>query len=360
MMSRDDLRAAVAAGVVDEAQAASLVALADSRRGARENLAPGDEPFELFKGFNEIFIVVGLVILGTGYLTFAGISTGLGQDNIFQRAIGYALVGAVILWALSEYFVRRRRMVAPAITLSIFWAGNALIGLSAYLAEPFMVAQEDLTSLPLPLAATTVAIFVYWLRFRVPFAMALIALGAFAVALMWAAARNGTPGNPADIFLLSADGGFAWITLGLGVAFFVAAMAFDMSDPHRVTRRAANGFWLHIIAAPALVNTIALTLLAGGGMNFALALVLGVFAVIAIVIDRRSFLIAAVGYCVTLAFTVFGGEGGGLAILLLGIVLLLLGAFWERIRARLLRTLAPILPLSKLPPSSAQPPPSRA
>jgi hypothetical protein len=30
---------------------------------------PGDEPFELFKGFNEIFIVVGLVILTTGWVS---------------------------------------------------------------------------------------------------------------------------------------------------------------------------------------------------------------------------------------------------------------------------------------------------
>jgi hypothetical protein len=39
----------------------------------RTHLTGLDEPFELFKGFNEIFIVVGLTIL---YLGFAGI-TGL-------------------------------------------------------------------------------------------------------------------------------------------------------------------------------------------------------------------------------------------------------------------------------------------
>ncbi len=66
MMDRDDLRAAVGAGIVTEAQAASLASLADSRRGARTDLAVGDEPFELFKGFNEVFIVVGLLILAMG------------------------------------------------------------------------------------------------------------------------------------------------------------------------------------------------------------------------------------------------------------------------------------------------------
>ena len=67
MISREDLRAAVGSGLLSEAQAASLAALADSRRGAREDLSPGDEPFELFRGFNEIFIVDGLLILASGW-----------------------------------------------------------------------------------------------------------------------------------------------------------------------------------------------------------------------------------------------------------------------------------------------------
>jgi hypothetical protein len=345
----DDLRAAVGAGIITEAQAASLKALSDSRRGARENLSAGDEPFELFKGFNEIFIVVGLVILAMGWMGVAAVYVGLAFGDTFARVVTMALIGVAILWALSEYFVRRRRMIAPAITLSIFFAGNAAIGFVAALAQPFLVAQAEYSSLPLPLALSVGAIGLYWLRFRVPFAMAMIALGLFATALVIAANRAGTPQNFDDIFLLSAGGPFAWITLALGVLVFVAAMAFDMSDPHRVTRRSANGFWLHVIAAPMLVNTVALTLL-GSGANGTLLVFLALIAVIAIVIDRRSFLIAGVGYCVTLAGTMFEAEGSTYTIFVLGIVLLILGAFWERIRATLLR-LMPFLPLSRLPPS---------
>jgi hypothetical protein len=61
----------------------------------------------------------------------------------------------VILWGVSEYFVRRRRMVAPAITLSLLWAGNAAVGFAAAFAEIFMVAQADYGSLVLPLALAT-------------------------------------------------------------------------------------------------------------------------------------------------------------------------------------------------------------
>ena len=75
------------------------------------------------------------------------------------------------------------------------------------------------------------------------------------------------------------------------------------------------------------------------------------FALIAVIIDRRSFLIAAVGYCVALSFTVFEGDSAGYIILALGAGLVFLGAAWERLRARLLSVLNPVLPLHRLPPS---------
>lgn len=350
-LSRDDIRAAVGAGIVTEAQAARLLALGDSRRGAREGLSDGDEPFELFKGFNEIFIVIGLVILALGWWGAAALYIGGTLGGTVPRTVQATVAGAVVLWGLSEYFVRRRRMVAPAITLSVMFGLNALSGLVAAFSHPFMVAQEDYSSLPVPLALTVLALAVYWLRFRVPFALAMIALGLFATALVVAADQAGTPRGLSDLFLLSAGGPFALITLALGVAVFAAAMAFDMSDPHRVTRRAANGFWLHVVAAPALVNTVALTLLAredATGQAVLLAF-LTLMAVVAVVIDRRSFLIAAAGYSVALAAAVFEADGGVWSVLGLGAALLVLGAKWERIRGVLLRAL-PFLPRHRLPP----------
>lgn len=351
MMDRDDLRAAVGAGIVTEAQAASLASLADSRRGARTDLAGGDEPFELFKGFNEVFIVVGLLILAMGWAGVVGVAYAAEITNPQQAAMLYGSIGALIIWAMSEYFIRRRRMVGPAIALSILFTGNAAIALTAYFAQPFMVAQQDYASLPLPFILGTAAIGVFWYRFRVPFAMAMIAVGFFIVAILMAATSQGTPQDSSDLFLLSAGGPFAWITLVLGLLVFAVAMAFDMSDPHRVTRRSANGFWLHVVAAPALVNTLALTLL-DRNAHWALLGVMLIFALIAIVIDRRSFLIAAIGYIVALASTVFDGETTALTVLVLGIILLLLGAFWEKFRARLLRLMPRFVPLHRLPPSN--------
>ena len=99
-------------------------------------------------------------------------------------------------------------------------------------------------------------------------------------------------------------------------------MWFDMSDPHRVTRRSANGFWLHVVAAPALVNTIALSACwsaTAPGRNLILLAVLGFFALVAIVIDRRSFLIAAIGYSVALALTIWTATARPTTVLALGV-----------------------------------------
>lgn len=353
MITPEDLRAAVGSGLLTEAQATSLKALADSRSGARSDLAEGDEPFELFKGFNEIFIVVGLGILAMGWFAVNAATMATEIVNYQTQVTWAAAIGAGVVWLLSEYFIRRRRMVAPAIFLSLLFAGNAVAGFTAQFAEPFMVAQNDLSSLPLGLGLSVAALSIYWLRFKVPFAMALIALGIFALALIITADTSGAPAEIGDLFLLSASGPFAWVTLLVGMGVFAVAMTFDLSDPHRVTRRSAQGFWLHVVAAPALVNTVALTLMAAdsaGSEALLLAVLLG-FALVAIIIDRRSFLIAAIGYIVALAGTVFDGEGAAMTILLLGIFLVALGAFWARIRAVLLSLFSGVLPLHRLPPS---------
>ena len=47
-----DLRAAVAAGILTEAQAASVTAIANDRAGKRAAMPAEDEPFEFFRGFS--------------------------------------------------------------------------------------------------------------------------------------------------------------------------------------------------------------------------------------------------------------------------------------------------------------------
>ncbi len=346
-ITRDDIRAAVASGTLSEAQAASLIVLAEERAGVRAHLTGLDEPFELFKGFNEIFIVVGLTIL---YLGFAGI-TGM---SMFGTSSGYILgmiyaaigMGAVIL--LSRYFTLKRRMVAPSIALSV------MFGLLAGQFGMAFAAMLDLNT-PATLTAAAgiagVALTGYYSLFRVPFVVALIALSVYATVFGVTTLGGTFPEDPRDIFLLSADGPFAVITMGLGVLGLIIAMSFDMSDPHRVTRRAASGFWLHVLAAPAIINTIALTLFDNGSIvaQITLAGFIALMAIVAVVIDRRSFLVSGVGYVVALAITVAEGQAFFI-ILMLGAGLVLLGAQWEVLRRSIMRALPSFPGKTRLPP----------
>jgi len=347
-LSRDDLRAAVGAGMISEAQAASLVALSDARRGAREHMTGLDEPFELFKGFNEVFIVVGLSILFMGWLGLTGLSlfeiSGIG----YIATMVYAVLagGAVIL--LARYFTLTRRMVAPSIALAIFFGiSSAQFGMGL----SWMMRGELPLTLTLAAGTSTVLLCVYYGFFRVPFTMALIALGVFATCFGIIALGGTLPEDPRDLFLLSAEGPFAVLTMVLGLFGLFVALRFDMSDPHRITRRSASGFWLHVIAAPAIVNTVALTLFDAGTIaaQFALLIFVILMALFAITIDRRSFLVSGVGYIVALAFTVMEGAAF-LSILMFGLVLVVLGAQWEVIRRAIMNMLPNFPGKTRLPP----------
>ena len=123
-----DLRAAVAAGHLTEAQAAGLTALAQARAGRRAAMPRIDEPFELFRGFNEIFVSIGVILLmsGLGYFApaerwylFAGNARGLPDAGSIY---GWTIFTGILIWGLAEYFTRRRRMVAPSIILVLYLA----------------------------------------------------------------------------------------------------------------------------------------------------------------------------------------------------------------------------------------------
>ena len=350
MINRDDLSAAVRAGIISESQAISIATLATSRGEELKHLKPIEEPFKIFSGFNEIFIVVGLGILTLGwYFTSFLLIGSRGFDHI--PVVSFA--SAVFIWLLCEYFICHRRMLAPAIVLSLLWTGNASLGFSFAYAEIFMIVRQDYSSLLMPIGLTTLSLFVFWWRFAVPFVMVLIALGIFSFALLLTAVQTGIPATAMNIFQLSSEGPFAWVTLAVGLLVFTVAMWFDMSDPHRMTRRSDQGFWLHIITAPVLVNTFALSFIQQETIisNFLLLLVLAVISVIAVIIDRRSFLISSAGYCVALSIMFFDEVSAGGIFLGLGVFLVTLGSFWERIRCQVISLLNPVLPVKYLPPT---------
>ncbi len=276
-------------------------------------------------------------------------------------SLGPYLVSLAVAWVCAMYFTRRRRMSLPSIVLAIVFAIDAL-AVSVALIAAFLPFDGGL-GLSLALLAGAVAMAAFYAVFRLPFALA--PLGGLLLALAVATARevNGAPNVgpidfPATLFDFAQAPASAVAVLLCGLALFAAALRFDMRDPHRMCRYSAAAFWLHIVAAPAIVNTICLSLYnIGGFAGYASASTAFVgVALVAIAIDRRSFLMAGVVYAgLTLGAAVEAATGedafaSALTILLLGASIAVLGAKWTAARGALMRALPDFPGKARLPP----------
>lgn len=347
--TRDDLRAGVAAGVLSEAQAATLLTLAQTRAGTRETLPDEDEPFELFRGFAEIFVSVGLILLFSGIGGFAAL---LGDPILIMAAM------AGLCWYFARYFTLKRRMMLPSIVLVTGFAMAAL-GTAGWIVGRGLHLDSNFTIAGLTVCAAVAAALLAWFRaFRVPFTMFLVGLSGLAAVFIvtGGVTRETLAGDWDKLFDLRGGSGFAFGTLAFGLAAFAGGMAFDMRDPHRLGRMSASGFWLHLLAAPALVNTVALTFYnMGPGRGYVLlALALAIIAALALIVDRRSFLTAGIGYLAILIAFVARQGGEGLSwpwvVLILGALVTALGTYWTELRAALMRALPAFPGKNRLPP----------
>jgi hypothetical protein len=356
----EDLRAAVAAGHLTEAQAAGLTALAQIRAERRATMPRIDEPFELFRGFNEIFVSIGLILLFAGLGFFApdrqlSALVGGAASPSAGVAFGWAVFMGVLIWLLSEYFTRRRRMIAPSIVLVLYLAFT--LGTNGAVAMANLAGLNSIQALIAALTIAALAAIAFHLRFRLPFALFPAGICALAAAL-------GTTGlvDEAGLERLTHEGPNVFVDIGTGTAFplvtlvfglagFALAMHHDLRDPHRVTRHAACAFWLHLLAAPAIVNTAAFTLYSSGGTVATAGLIVFLLAMaaVAVAIDRRSFLLSGIGY-VALMLIGLGHGNFPLVLILLGILILGLGAGWVPLRSALMRALPAFPAKGRLPP----------
>lgn len=346
-MTPEDLRAAVAAGILDEAQAARLKALADDRAGKRATLPAEDEPFEFFRGFSEIFISIGLIIL------LSGVTALLAAFGGFALLTLVPLLSAAIAWWWATYFTLKRRMTLPSMVLASAYGAGILIFAFTVLGRSG-IDERGVAIGGFLLAA--LGMVLWYRRFRLPFA-AFLTGGAVlgAVYSITASAANVVGvigGGYQRLFDLGESPAFATATLLFGVGAFLVGMWFDTRDPHRLGRHSATAFWCHLLAAPALVNTVAVTLMNGGGIGF-LAIALVLITVLALVIDRRSFLTAAIVYIAIVIGWVMGEDGGTswiFVLLLLGAFITAIGTWWVQLRAQVMRLLPDFPGKSRLPP----------
>lgn len=352
----EDLRAAVAAGILTEAQAAHLTALAARRHGQRAAMPAEDEPFEFFRGFAEIFVALGLTILLAG-IAILLIAIGGGIMLIVIPAIL-----AAASWWMARYFTLRRRMNLPSMVLVTAYAAGVHVSSLMVLADLGLSwrAVAFLSS-----ALTAGAVGLWFAQFRLPFAMFILGLAGFG-AISALTIGTGPVNDPSSItdwaraLLPRADMTLAAVIFG--VIAFAAAMWFDMKDPYRQGRHSATAFWLHLLAGTTLVNAIAGGLYDGGaGSLLATALALAFFAMVALIVDRRSILTAGIVYIGALIWWTVAGDGTGSAsefavvLIMLGLFFTVLGTWWVQLRAALMRALPDFPGKDRLPPYAETP-----
>ncbi len=353
MIDERDLEGAVAAGIIDAATQARLVAFVrDQRRGVA---GPDEEQFRLLTGFNDIFvtIAIGLLLFALGSLA-----------SEVSRVLG-PIVAAAASWGLAEYFTRRRRMALPSIVLLLYFVGSvffaALLAGTAMQPGPtgpvsgsFNVDGVGLPALwpVLGAAAAALAAGLHWWRFKVPITVAAgaAAAGGLIIAILAAA----VPQPLAGALMLP-------LVFVLGVVCFGIAMDFDARDPARVTRWSDVAFWLHLLAAPAIVHPVfamtgVMQATPSTGAALFVVLVYAVLTVVAVAIDRRALLVSALFYVIfaiqsLVASGASVGLSGALTALVIGGFLVMLSAAWRPIRARVLALLPARLTL-RLPVAS--------
>ncbi len=305
-----------------------------------------EEDMSFVRNFNDVFLAIGLGVLSFGLWLVTTLFT-IPTGNAYLTGAGF-LACAAAMWMLAEIFARKRRLFLPSLVLLLAFAGFVLQGTTALYIGANVPGVNDLDvystdalwekarSAPLVIfGIQTIAIFAYYFRMRLAFA---IGLGALMLGL-----------TAAYTFHSSQDQGFSNLnfmtSLAIGIFMFFLGMYYDAKDPARETRFADNGFWLHLFAAP-LIFYSTLSMAVGntsdvGTTNLAAITTLGLvllFAFVSLLINRRALLVSGL-LAAAIAIGSLVTEAGlddtwtlALTLILLGGSMVLLGGGWHAIR----------------------------
>lgn len=382
MLSRAQLDDAVSRSIIDAEQRDRLIALADGTLDAEASSRPAqsiDENLRLIGGGNDVFVTIGVVMLSAGL--FAALMTVIGEQTLTVFAIM-----AVFLWAVAEFVTRQHRMrlASTVIGLGFLFAIQAI--LTEWVVTGYGIAMPEN---PLQLAAmrpqlgiagtvllggVALAAALYFWRFRVPImagaiALCLTALAFFYVTLfLYDGVTEGRLYLPALDDLPELLRNALYMPLISGLVIFAVGVMFDLRDRERVTVWSDCAFWLHVISAPLLVHPLFIMstgqdvvfgeIEPGVSAMVMLAVLITVFVYVALAIDRRSLLIPTLAYfgslgiyyLVNSAANQTGIPPFALILLVVGALIMVFGAGWQRIRGLIIRPTLPTSLLDKLPP----------
>lgn len=308
-----------------------LSAPRDEAAGVNESA----EAPRFIRGFHDILITIGILVL----------IVGLG-------GLASVYVIPVVAVVLAEILVKRQRLALPAVVLTLAFGASVGFAAGTFINAGWPGMMEDLMITLSALCAAVLLALFYW-RYQVPLALsALIAL-TFAVLveggslLIWSASADPLLYGKRPWLVAFYIGVFAMFTFG-------TALWFDLKDRMRVTRRSDVAFWLHLVAAPALLYTlIAVIYLSWGNQIFstepslwqAAAIVFSVAALMltGIVLDRRAFVtsgLVSLGYAINILLSKGSLEGllrsadslFFIILIAIGVVVLSLGIGWQPLR----------------------------
>ncbi|HKR16888.1 MAG TPA: hypothetical protein VJM34_09370 [Novosphingobium sp.] len=276
----------------------------------------GEEHFRLVTGFADLFTAV---VLAIGLITMGGLA---------GASLG-ALAGvtmAALTWWLSRPLVERRNLAACAIVLTFGFVAGVQVTLA-----PTLGILGSLLG-----AAAT---WFYWRRFRIPAAAAASILTL--VLLAGGSSTNLFSFTPFQSYRSASGMALLW-----GLVVFGIAMAWDISDRLRQTRRADVAFWLHLAAAPLVVHGAFAILHDGLGYGPAdsplpILLLFLILAIMALIVDRRPILVSSILYVAYALYSLVATKDEPLksvaiVALLLGGGILLLSVAWNHLRRWLL------------------------
>lgn len=362
MLNEAQLVKAVQDGIITDAQLKDLKNLASSEAQApkedqNSTQVVEDEAPRFFRSFNDIFIGMGVAILGFA-LNYA--TALLGTDSLMKFAAPAAAV--FIFWMLGEWLTAYKRINFPSIIIAIFFAFFVTYSLIAGYENLFLENPSKAT--PLGVVSIcglgAIAMGAFFLRFKLPFAVLLFAAS---IAAFFLAAVMAFLGKDVVTPYLR------WVILAIGLTVFAAAMWFDTQDPLRTKRTSDQGFWLHLLAAPIITHSVLWTSLqplisannasTETNANLMVIIVLSMFvlfSIVALIIDRRALLISSLGYAAAaLGYIIYKFDLEGNAALIITMILiagliLSLGTGWYSLRKTVFKLLPPLKIFEKLPP----------
>ena len=339
-MTPKQITEALKAEIISESQAEAMRAKHSTADINRAHIGNEDE-MRFLRSFSDVFIAIGVGIFASGLSVVAGLLGG-----------GISFIGAAaVMWIMAEYFGRKKRAHLPTLITALAFLIFTQRGVHVVLGN--MGLGGDIITAIITLGA----MLLFYLRIRLPFCIALIALAGLYLA---AALVN----KIAPEFLTAQFG------LGLflsGLVIFGVALAYDIRDKHRTTRFADNAFWLHFLAAPLIIHGLALQTVAlkkdvlfgfvpmvslNQGDAAIVMVIVAIITFIGLAINRRALIVSSLGYAAFAMGYLFDGTGLGfgtviaLTFLLLGAAIIFLGAGWHSARNALLKILPkwPIFP----------------